>query len=111
MSKSDPSSAEARIRDAIEDAAPAGIIPPAAEIVERDLVEYPKTDVGNSARLIARHGRDLIHVRHVGWHGWDGRRWDFDKGESMASVRAHATAAAMHDEANAVATQGARDGE
>ncbi len=78
---------ESEIRDAVEDAAPTGFIPPAAEIVELDLAELPKNDLGNAKRLITRHGRELIHVPHVGWHGWDGRRWNFDKGESMASVR------------------------
>ncbi|MEE8173057.1 MAG: hypothetical protein V3T62_09010, partial [Alphaproteobacteria bacterium] len=102
---------ESDVARAVEDAAPAGIIPPAAEIVERDLAELPKNDFGNAKRLIRRHGRELIHIRHVGWHAWDERRWDFEDGEAMALTCAHLTAEAMHDEARAVAAEGQYTGE
>ena len=43
------------------------------------------SDVGNSQRLIARHGHDLryLHAWHR-WLVWDGRRWAMDEtGESV----------------------------
>ncbi|MEN6306024.1 MAG: phage/plasmid primase, P4 family [Armatimonadia bacterium] len=38
----------------------------------------PQNDIGNSNRLRLRYGRELIHVQNVGWHAWEGRRWEED---------------------------------
>lgn len=35
----------------------------------------PLNDIGNSRRLLARHGSDMLFVPNLGWHRWDGRRW------------------------------------
>lgn len=36
---------------------------------------YALTDLGNVARLVAQHGRDLRHVAGEGWRIWDGVCW------------------------------------
>jgi putative DNA primase/helicase len=41
---------------------------------------YPPSDLGNSERLIARHGEDLRYCEDLGgWLVYDGRRWVKDK--------------------------------
>lgn len=57
-------------------------------------------DIGNGRRFQARFGADLIYVRGVAWHGWDGRRWDRERGDDMAHVAAHRTARAVAGEAD-----------
>lgn len=41
-------------------------------------------DTGNGHRLLAWFGRDMLHVRDVGWAVWDGTRWQVDGGEQAA---------------------------
>jgi P4 family phage/plasmid primase-like protien len=37
------------------------------------------TDLGNSERFLARHGKDILFCYHSRkWHAWDGRRWKQD---------------------------------
>ncbi|NNM84960.1 MAG: hypothetical protein HKL96_04270 [Phycisphaerales bacterium] len=36
------------------------------------------TDVGNGIRFAKRHGQKIRMVAGIGWHVWDGRRWQFD---------------------------------
>ena len=69
--------------------------------LDRQLAWKPLNDLGNAARLRARHGHDLIYVRDVGWHAWDGRRWNGREGERMAHLNAQRTAEAIRDEAGA----------
>ena len=38
-----------------------------------------RTDAGNAARLIARHGENLRYCTARGWLVWDGRRWIDDE--------------------------------
>ncbi len=62
------------------------------------------TDLGNARRLVARHGRDLRHVKPWGrqgtWLVWDGRRWARDlTGETER--RAIETVRSILDEAAA----------
>jgi putative DNA primase/helicase len=57
-----------------------------------DLALRFKTDLGNSERLIVRHGRDLRYCFDFGkWLVWDGVRWAIDR-NGMALDRAKATA-------------------
>ena len=93
---------EHAISTAVEDAPQAAVLPPEAEPVDRDLAELPKNDVGNAKRLIARAGRNILYVRNQGWHAWDDRRWAFEDGEARAATHAHATAQAMHREADSL---------
>ena len=42
--------------------------------------EFNRTDLGNSARLVAHHGADLRYCYPWGsWLIWDGRRWSLDE--------------------------------
>lgn len=38
----------------------------------------PQNDIGNSRRLRIRYGDDIVHVQNIGWHVYDGRRWQED---------------------------------
>jgi putative DNA primase/helicase len=73
-------------------------VPPDDAALARELLN----DLGNARRLIARHGSDLVYVEEWGWGAWDGARWRFDDGEARAAIRAHETAEAIFDEAEAL---------
>lgn len=50
--------------------------------------EFNATDLGNAERLADWHGADLRFVPNVGWHAWDGRRWQYDdSGEVMRRAK------------------------
>ena len=69
------------------------------QINNEELAKEVRNDIGNSRRLIARHGSDLSWVDEHGWHCWDGRRWRRDDGQHQALMRAHRTAESIRDEA------------
>lgn len=50
-----------------------------------------------------RFGDDIMHITHVGWHAFDGRRWREDKSGAITRRHAHATAKAIFDEVNILA--------
>jgi len=61
---------------------------------------FALTDLGNAERLVAAHGRDLRYVAGLGWHLWDGRRWQRDDtGEPLRRAKLTARAI-LHDAAN-----------
>ena len=65
-----------------------------------------QTDLGNSERLVARHGHDLRYCFDFGkWLCWDGVRWAIDR-DGAAMDKAKMTARAMLEEA---ATLGDRE--
>lgn len=72
-------------------------------VSDLDLAFKPNNDMGNAERLRARFGRDMIFVRNVGWHWFDGARWDFENGESKVHIAAQETAVAIRREADALA--------
>jgi len=74
------------------------------ELDDRALADEPRNDYGNGRRLRARHGADMLLVDAVGWHVWDGRRFAAppDKRAPEAQKRAHQTAMAIADEAEAL---------
>jgi len=82
-----------------------GVVSPGAggragdKTVLGDLAFRPQNDLGNAARLIARYGLDLLHVKGLGWLAWDGRRWDVETGGSQAVRFAQRTAEMIRDEA------------
>lgn len=49
-------------------------------LLER-LAREPLNDTGNSARLVARFGHDLLFVPRVGWFVWAGTHWEPDPDE------------------------------
>lgn len=59
----------------------------------------PETDIGNCRRLIIRFGDRIRFITHVGWHGYDGRRWLEDPSGAVVRVMAHKTAEFIDDEA------------
>lgn len=71
---------------------------------DRDLADLPYNDYGNGQRLIARHGRDLVHLGHKvnGWRVWAGTHWIGDDSDDLAKIRAHETAKAITAEARAL---------
>lgn len=79
---------------------------------DRELADEPRNDYGNGRRLIARHGRDLRAVGELqrqtqdGWIVWDGLRWSAEDGWAEAQKRAHQTAGAIADEADAIEADG-----
>lgn len=64
--------------------------------------EFPLSDIGNGARLVHRHGRNLRFVpAWQRWYVWDGSRWRSDvSGEAFR--RATDTVLAIHEEAAAI---------
>lgn len=55
----------------------------------------PETDIGNGRRLTHRHGERILHVAHIGWHGYDGKRWREDADGSVVRPLVHETAEAI----------------
>lgn len=72
--------------------------PSPQEILE-ECAREPETDIGNGRRLRHRFGDKILHVTHVGWHGYDGRRWVEDASGSVVRRFAHTTAEFIDDEA------------
>jgi len=70
----------------------------ASEILE-ECAKEPETDIGNARRLLNRYGDRIRHVTHVGWHGYDGKRWLEDPSGSVVRRFAHLTAEFIDDEA------------
>lgn len=69
------------------------------EVNDADLARMFQTDLGNSERLVARHGRDLRYCFDFGkWLCWDGVRWAIDR-DGAAIDKAKLTARAMLGEA------------
>lgn len=66
-----------------------GRIPPAT-------VEFcsqqPQNDTGNARRLLAHFGEDLLNVREVGWHIWNGTHWEPEGGDEAMVRKAQDTA-------------------
>lgn len=59
-------------------------------------------------RLRARFGADLLYVRGIGWHAWDGCRWNRAEGDDRAHISAQNTAMAVSKEARAVEGENAK---
>lgn len=72
---------------------------PPEKLLEECAIE-PETDIGNGRRFLLRHGREVIHVARVGWHGFDGKRWKEDEDGSVVRPLAQSTAEMIGDEAS-----------
>jgi putative DNA primase/helicase len=59
------------------------------------LAGFPLNDLGNAMRLITQHSAALRYVIGIGWHVWDGRRYEFDPAMIAARRLAHETARTM----------------
>lgn len=93
----------AAIKSAVSAANDAGGPPPDDDAaVNLELSKHPRNDYGNGLRFRARHGGDVLHVREVGWHYWNGQRWARDGGDGEVRKRAHETGQLVALEAIAV---------
>ncbi|MCV6548574.1 MAG: phage/plasmid primase, P4 family [Cohaesibacter sp.] len=70
--------------------------------LDRELAELDRNDLGNAERLQRRFGDDLLYVRDMGWHFWDGAHWSEVGAWEFVHQRAHETAKAIQDEAAAL---------
>lgn len=68
------------------------------ELTEECAAE-PETDIGLGTRLRIRYGGILRHVTHVGWHGYDGKRFYEDASGAFTRQLAHKTAIWIDEEA------------
>ena len=81
---------------------PMGENQPGAAIDDSALARLFQTDLGNSERLVARHGGDLRYCYDFGkWLVWDGVRWAVDR-DGAALDKAKDTARKMLAEASAL---------
>lgn len=71
------------------------------EALDLELASVEMSDLGNATRLRKRFASELLHVRDVGWHTWDGRRWQHQGGDLQALIFAHNTAELIAAEAEA----------
>ena len=76
-----------------------------------DLAYLVRNDYGNAQRLIRRFGTEMLYVRDVGWHTFNGKRWSREEGKDLATRFAHQTASAMFKEAEALRDRGQRPDE
>lgn len=86
--------AQAKIAASVFDAEPV--------VDDLELAHNPLNDFGNAKRLVGRFGRGLAYINNVGWHFYDGVRWDGSEGKNAATHAAHDTLIAMKDECSAL---------
>ncbi|MGI4790202.1 MAG: DNA primase family protein [Janthinobacterium lividum] len=58
-----------------------------------------RTDLGNAARLVERHGKNLLYCVGLGWLHWDGTRW-YQVGKGRVVTLAKETIRNLHREAS-----------
>ncbi|GLS29938.1 putative DNA primase/helicase [Mesorhizobium albiziae] len=63
----------------------------------------PEHDIGNARRFLIWAGHDVRHVTHVGWHAFDGQRWQEDESGAIVRRLAHNAAEAIFEEAKILA--------
>ena len=76
-------------------------IPPDDPALDRLLGDEPRNDMGNCERLIARFGRELMHVPESGWYVAEPGHWSRELGDQGARLRAQRTAQLIAAEADA----------
>lgn len=73
---------------------------------DRKLYKKEPNDMGNTARLVTRFGKDLIFVKTSGWFAWDKKRWSLEDGEKYAYLFAEETVRRLRGEAVALQAAG-----
>ncbi len=58
----------------------------------------PEHDIGNARRFLRWAGETAVHITHVGWHAYDGRRWKEDDSGAITRRLAHKAAEAIYAE-------------
>ena len=81
--------------DSIEDFEP-------DELELADAAAEPQNDLGNSRRLLRYFGRDLLKVREVGPHYWNGTHWERNGARENLERMAHRTADLIEREVDLV---------
>lgn len=77
-------------------------IDPEPDEIDLICAQYPPTDLGNSKRLIERHGDNIRYCPSVKrWYIWNGHQWEEDKRNRILEI-AKATAIKIGDEAKCV---------
>ncbi len=71
-----------------------------------DCAVFLQNDLGNSERFRRRFGDELIYIKDVGWHYFDGRMWSARDGSKMAKIFAQKTAMAIRHEGRILQDQG-----
>lgn len=79
--------------------------------IDRLLAKLDRTDWGNSQRLVARYGHNLIFVPKAGWCGWTGQRWSLARGQTMAHRYSQNITRDIRGEVLAAMAEGPRDDE
>lgn len=79
--------------------------------IDRLLAKLDRTDWGNSRRLVARYGHNLIFVPKAGWCGWTGQRWSLARGPTMAHLYSQNITRDIRGEVLAAMAEGPRDDE
>jgi len=78
------------------DTAGARLLPPPS--APHEAAQFRLTDLGNAERIVAAHGRDLLHVAGD-WLAWDGRRFDRDESNARVTQFAKAVIRGIYGEA------------
>jgi putative DNA primase/helicase len=60
---------------------------PGGESTPEVLAYRPFTDSGNAERFVAFAGGNHLYVEGIGWHSWDGRRFEKDESSVMRTAK------------------------
>ena len=78
------------------------LVPPHDPKVVATCASLAYNDYGNARRLLRHRGENLLHVRDIGWHKWDGRRWNKKSGPSAVAIAAQETSTLIRLEAETI---------
>lgn len=80
--------ADYTIRRALQQGAADPYVPQTAPDMPENTGEVHRGQLRMAMRLAARYAGSLLYAHGIGWHVWDGTRWDRDRdGASMRAVR------------------------
>lgn len=81
---------------------PPGDRPPDDPDLDLRLSKFPLTDLGNAERFRERNKGRMIYVDVIGWHIWDGRRWNAVDADAAVGRAVHETVRGIQREAKAL---------
>ena len=73
---------------------------------DRKLYRKPQNDMGNTARLVERFGKNLSYVDTTGWYAWNKKQWSLENGKRDACLYAEKTVEKIKSEAIAAQAAG-----
>lgn len=68
------------------------------DAIFQECARFEQNDTGNGKRLLAHFGRDILHVRDIGWHFFGGTHWCLEGGQERVEICAQKTAALIAKE-------------